>query len=204
MVDINIVSLNTRGLGDRYKRRAVIQWLISKKSQICFLQETHSTPESENDWNNCWPGKIVFSHGASNSRGVAIMISNDIDFEINKAEHDSCGRYILLDCIIDTKRIILVNIYAPTINNTHDQAIFGEYLKDNLEQYVGENIVLAGDFDINIENIHTSRYYKSLSQLTELLDLTDIWRLKNPHTVRFTRREKTCFIFKQTRIDFSF
>ena len=202
MVDINIFSLNTRGLGDRHKRLAVLQWLVAKKSQICFLQETHSTPDTEKDWINCWEGEIVFSHGASNSRGVAIMISKDLDITITKVENDSSGRFILLDCVLDNKRIILVNIYAPTINNKHDQRLFGEYLIQHLEHYIGENIILAGDFNINIENTHNCHYYKSLLQLIELLDLTDIWRLKNPHTVRYTRREKTRYGFKQTRIDF--
>ena len=72
----------------------------------------------------------------------------------------------------------------------------------HLEYYIGENIILAGDFNINIETNHNYHYYKSLLQLIKLLELTDIWMLKNPHTVRFTRREKTRYGFKQTRIDF--
>ena len=97
------------------------------------------------------------------------------------------------DCILDNKSIILVKIYTPTINNKHDQRLFGEYLIQRLEH---------GDININIESTHNCHYYKSLIQLIELLDLTDIWRLKNPHTVRFRRREKTLYGFKQTRIDF--
>ena len=130
------------------------------------------------------------------------MISTDLDITITEFDNDSSGRYILLDCILDNKRIRLVNIYAPTINNKNDQRLFGEYLIQHLEHYIGENIILAGDFNINIENTHNAPYYNSLLQLIELLDLTDIWRLKNLHSVRFTRREKTRYGFKQTRIHF--
>ena len=172
-----------------------------KKTQICFLHETHSTPDTEKDWSNCWEGKIVFSQCESNSHGVTIMLSKDLDITITKIDKDSSGRYTLLDSILDNKRIILVNIYAQTINNKHDQRLFGKYLTQQLEHYIGENIILAGDFNINIENTHNSHYYKSLLQLIEHLDITDIWRLKNPHTVRFTRRANICYGFKQTRID---
>ena len=76
---LNIYSLNCRGLRDKYKRQAVFLWLKSRGSGIYFLQETHSNSACEQEWNSEWDGKIVYSHGLSNCRGVAFLISSDID-----------------------------------------------------------------------------------------------------------------------------
>ena len=38
----------------------------------------------------------------------------------------------------------------------------------------------------------------------EMHNLVDIWRIQHPDTVRYTRREKTKFGYKQTRLDYFF
>ena len=49
---------------------------------IFLLQETHSTRESVALWEREWGGKIIFSHGESNIRGVALLIQNNLDIDI--------------------------------------------------------------------------------------------------------------------------
>ena len=43
-----------------------------------------------------WDGTIEFSHGASNSRGVAVLISSKINFNITNIERDNDGRMFSL------------------------------------------------------------------------------------------------------------
>ena len=38
--------------------------------------------------------------------------------------------------------------------------------------------------------------------MMETLDVVDIWRIKHPNTIRYTRRENMRFGFKLSRIDF--
>ena len=79
MVDLNIdiISLNTAGLGDYTKRRKIFNYLKKQVSckGVVFLQETHSVQKDERIWTNqfgCGQGSIVFSHGNSDARGVLI------------------------------------------------------------------------------------------------------------------------------------
>ena len=44
---MKIVSLNARGLADKNKRQQILRWLESKNSKVIFLQETHSTIDTE-------------------------------------------------------------------------------------------------------------------------------------------------------------
>ena len=74
---LNIFSFNTRGLGDRKKLCAVFLWLKSKGEGLFLLQECHSVSNAEHLWLQYWDGRVIFSHGESNARGVAILITNN-------------------------------------------------------------------------------------------------------------------------------
>ena len=73
--------------------------------------------------------------------------------KINTQILDREGCFILLDCIIKETNYILVNLYAPTIDKTSDQDNFGAYIWNTIEDYMGCNIVIGSDFNINIESL---------------------------------------------------
>ena len=76
MYNFKLISFNVNGLGEELKRRKIFNWLKQYYSKcICFLQETHSTAQCENKWKTECDSELIFSHGSSNSRGVAIFIS---------------------------------------------------------------------------------------------------------------------------------
>ena len=121
---LKLASLNTRGLGDKKKRRTVLKWLQSnhsKREGIIFLQETHTTELSEQIWKKDWDGQAFFSHGTCGSRGVAILIPKSMSITVNNRITDDNGRLIILHCKIDDEKFVLVNIYAPTKDHQHDQ-----------------------------------------------------------------------------------
>ena len=115
---ISFYSLNTRGLGTTSKRVAIFLWLKQKGEGIYLLQETHSTCNIESKWTGEWGGKIFFSHGESNARGVAILVTKNLYININSTLNDTNGRFILLDCTIGNQNLIIVNLYAPTLEGT--------------------------------------------------------------------------------------
>ena len=80
---VTIYSFNARGLANKDKRVATFSWLKTKRSGIFFIQETHSIEQLEKIWRQQWDGPIFFQHGKSNSRGVAILVTKNIDFEVN-------------------------------------------------------------------------------------------------------------------------
>ena len=72
--NLKIVSLNVRGLGHFKKRRSIFSWARRTRADLVLLQETHSTAEIELKWQHECGGQILFSHGNSSSRGVAIIV----------------------------------------------------------------------------------------------------------------------------------
>ena len=95
-----MLSLNVRGIRTYEKRCTVLNWCKDQKADIYFFQETYSTKEIENLWRKQAKGKLFFSHGTNHSKGVMILLSNSLDFEIKNELIDADGRFIILDVMI--------------------------------------------------------------------------------------------------------
>ena len=57
---------------------------------------------------------MIFSHGSNHSRGVLVLINEQLQYEINNIVTDDEGRYILLKMTIQESPFLLLNLYAPT------------------------------------------------------------------------------------------
>ena len=100
--NFKIISVNARGIGSYKKRKGFFQWLKKSKSNVIFLQETHSVSKDEYTWPTQLSGHYIFSHGTSKSKGVAVIFRN-IDYKINKIKTDDNGRMILISADIHDK-----------------------------------------------------------------------------------------------------
>ena len=114
-----------------------------------------------------------------------------------------------MDAVVSDNRYIFVNLYALTSDKRNEQCVFGDYIFNCLQKYVGENIVLGGDRNLYLDVAKTnpnlcqnSGYSKQLTSLMDELNLVHIWRVKYADGKRFTRWEKHRFGFSQSRLDF--
>ena len=160
-----------------------------------------------------WGGKIFYSNGTSNSRGVAILIPDSlaIDIKIISECKDQTGRMLVIDCKIEGLPLTLVNIYAPTRDRLAQQITFLAEMRDILQNLASKDLIIGGDFNTNLNNeigkkggtheIYSS-YTKNLKSFIEEYKLTDIWRLRHPNELKFTRREQTRCGLVQSRLDF--
>ena len=76
-----------------------------------FLQETHSTFNDENIWEDDFNGPVFYSHDTSQSCGVLIAYFGNLNFSNNKQVGDKNGQILILDVNTDEIRYVLVNIY---------------------------------------------------------------------------------------------
>ena len=95
---------------DSKKRKQIFLDLTKKSTDIFFLQETHSIKEIERTWRQEWEREIIFSHGTSRSKGVAILVTNKIKDCIKETIIDPDGRYIIMDIIKDNVKYTAINI----------------------------------------------------------------------------------------------
>ena len=83
---------------------------------ICCLQETHlKTRDTYRLKVKGWK-KIFYANGDQKKVGVAILISDKIDFEIKAVKRDKEGHYIMIKASIQEEDITVIyarNIGAP-------------------------------------------------------------------------------------------
>ena len=204
-----LYSHNVRGMRDSKKREKLYR-RFKDKGDIIFIQEAHCTASDESVWSSEWIGKSYFSHGTSASKGVMILIKENLCFECLDITQDDEGRFIILRGVINGLNVILCNIYAPNIEDEHHKFLikFKNEL-DKFGQQCDECYILGGDlnfvFDIKLDRYggNPKLWQKSISTWTEMCeqyDLLDIWRIRHPECKQFTWHRKRPNLI-QSRID---
>ena len=154
MVVGKFVSLNVRGISNFRTRRTILTWCRKQKADVIFLQETHSTKNSEPLWKReCRGAPFFCSHGANNSRGVASLIHNNFDRSVEEIVTDANGRYIMLKVLLRGERDILVNIYSPNRDNKLVDFYHSVLQSVKTNDFDSDNIIMGGDFNCPLNPI---------------------------------------------------
>ena len=212
MTDLNILSLNVRGLKSDYiKRKKIFNIITNKHPDLALLQETHSIKAIERQWEQEWGGKIIFNHGTSNSRGVAILVAPKLNDSITDVTRDDEGRCIIVNILQNNTTYTIVNIYAPTQNYEKEQITLIQKVHNLLSSQNPENIIIGGDFNSvlnpaidkrggNTDTNKGKKYRSELHAFINTQNLCDIWRAMNNNKFDFTWHCKKTKIF--CRLDF--
>ena len=211
MVSGKLISLNIRGISNYRKRRTIFTWCRRQKADIIFLQESHSTEGIEAQWKREWGAPLFCSHGASNARGVAILIRNNFDCLVEEIVADTQGRFLILKVVISGEQALLVNIYGPNRDNelaSFYHAVLQTIIQKNFDSI--ENIIFGGDFNCPLNPAVDKRggnliprrsvINAMIEQIQSEIDLHDIWRIKNPTMRSYTWSQSEPLIF--SRLDY--
>ena len=126
--------------------------------------------------------KIFHTNRDQKKAGVAILISDKIDFKTKALKRDKEGHYIMIKGSIQEEDITIINIYAPNIG-------VPQYVRQTLTSMKGEinnNTVIVGDFNIPLTSMDRSTKEKinketqALNDTIDQLDLIDIYRNFTP------------------------
>ena len=104
---LSIITLNVNGLNAPTKRQRLAEWIPKKDPYICCLQETHlKTRDTYRLKVKGWKKKF-HANGDQKKAGVAILISDKIDFEIQAVKRDKEGHYIMIKGSIQKEDITI-------------------------------------------------------------------------------------------------
>ena len=78
---ILIITLNVNGLNAPTKRHRLAEWILKQDPYVCCLQETHFRPRGTYTLKVRGWKKIFHANGNQKEPGVAILISDKIDFK---------------------------------------------------------------------------------------------------------------------------
>ena len=151
------------------------------------------------DWN--WRAGNKFSKQTDRKKkaGVAILISDKIDFQRRAIKRDPEGHFIILKGRIHQEDINIVNICAPNIGAP-------KYIKKILENFkedIDSNTIIIGDFNTPLSKIDTSskqnikKNIVSLNSTLKEMDLIDIYRAFHPKEAKYTTFQVYMEIFQR-------
>jgi exonuclease III len=96
--------------------------------------------------------KIYQDDGPRKQAGVAILISDKVDFKRTLIKQDKEGHSILIKGEIDQKEIIIINLHAPNVSTPN----FIKHTLKHLKAYINTNTVIVGDFNTPLSSIDRS------------------------------------------------
>ena len=114
--------------------------------------------------------------------GVAMLISDKIDFEMKNILRDKEGHYIMIKGSIQEEDITILNNYAPNIGSPQ----YIRQLLTTLKGQIDNNTIIVGDFNTPLTAMDRSTRQKinketqALNEALNQMDLIDIYRTFHP------------------------
>ena len=131
---------------------------------------------------------IFHANGNQKKAGVAILISDKIDFKIKNITRDKEIHYIMIKGSIQEEDITFINIYAPNIGTP--QYIMQMLI--SIKEEIDSNTIIVGHFNASLTPMDRSSRQKinketqALNDTIDQIDLIDIYRTFHAKTADYS------------------
>ena len=88
--------------------------------------------------------KIFHANRDQKKAGVAIFISDKIDFKTKVVKRDKESRYTMIKGSIQEEHKTIINIYAPNIG----APLYIRQMLSSMKEDINNNTIIVGDFNI--------------------------------------------------------
>lgn len=202
MANLNICSLNVRGLRNKIKRKTLFYKFSKERYDIICLQETYITHNDIIQWELEWGGKIFYSTATNHSKGQVILVRKHFPYEVNCTL--STQRIVAIEVHLEENNLHIVNVYGPNAEDEKAAFFRDVYIckeNSNNEIICGDfNCVLDNNLDIISGRKHNAKDVELFNKTVIDSNLNDVWRLSHAEEKDFTWSTKFPFIAR--RLDY--
>ena len=143
---ITILTLNVNELNAPIKIHRLANWIKSQNPSLCCIQETHLTCKDTQRLKIKGWRKTYQANGEQKKAGVAILISDKIDFKPTNIKRDKEGHYIMVKGSMQQEELMILNIYIP---NTGAPRYIRQVFND-LQRDLDFHTIIVGDFNTTL------------------------------------------------------
>jgi hypothetical protein len=112
---------------------------------------------------------IYQANGPQTQAGIAIFISEKVDFKLKLLKKDNEGHLILIKGAINQDEITIINFYASNVS-AHN---FIKHTQKDLKLHIDPNTVVVGDFNIPLSKTDKLSRQKISKEILDLKDTID-------------------------------
>jgi exonuclease III len=157
----------------------------------------------------------LYANSTRNSRGVAVLISNQVHHEVLETIRDPDENFILIRLVIKEREVVLGSVYGPNTDNGSE--IFFDSLCLQLQRWRGRTCIIGGDFNATYSNLGVNEnpdvlFMRNIPsrirsdrvvEMCRVLEMSDPFRTLNPDAKEFTYTPSGTLRKNRSRIDFS-
>ena len=125
---------------------------------------------------------IFHANGNQKKAGIAILISDTIDFKIKNVTRDNEGHYLMIKGSIQEDDITIINIYAPNIGALQ----YIRQLLTAIKENIISNTIIVGDLNTSLTPMDRSSRQKinketqAINDTRDQIDLIDFYKTFHP------------------------
>ena len=131
------------------KWHRVADWIKRRDPSLGCLQETHYEPQDTSRVKVRGWRTIFHANGPEKKPGIAILVSDKLDFKLKTVVRDTEGHCIILKGSIQQEDLTIVNIYAPNLG----EANYISQLITKIKKHIDNNILIVGDLNTSLSAI---------------------------------------------------
>uniref|UniRef100_A0A3P9CFM5 exodeoxyribonuclease III n=1 Tax=Maylandia zebra TaxID=106582 RepID=A0A3P9CFM5_9CICH len=189
---LRFVTWNVNGAGTRGKRLKIFNQLKKLQADVVLLQETHKPVTGLNELKTPEFPNVFAAGYNSRQRGVAILIHKNVNFTVLDTVIDPEGRFLIIKLSILNKKLCIVSIYGPNV----DEPSFFHGFFSALSEHLDCTLILGGDLNLGLNEemdrlntTGTQRNWQSTNIIKQYMNdfgLCDAWRSLHPTSKEYT------------------